>query len=76
METQDETYERDLKNHHTRIVTMRMEHKRMIGWLKSYYPNKETWTLAELEKAGTHLIDMASSMDAPNEPGYYRANND
>lgn len=69
-------YGKDLDQHLKRIITMRMEHRRMIGWIKSYYPNKETWTLEELEKAGNNLIDMAESLDAPNEPGYYRANND
>jgi hypothetical protein len=69
-------YEEDLKQHLERIITMRMELKRMCGWLKSYYPNKETWTLEELQNSGKHLIDMAESMDAPNKPGYYRANND
>ncbi len=73
--TIQQEYEQELSEHLERIIVMRMELKRMVGWLKSYYPNK-TWTVEELEKDGKHLIDMAESMDAPNAPGYFRANND
>lgn len=34
------------------------------------------WTTAEIRKIISDEINKSESMDAPNKPGYYRANND
>jgi hypothetical protein len=45
---------------------------RHLDWV-----NKEkAWTPEEIRKVMYSEIDKAHSMDAPNEPGYYHANND
>jgi hypothetical protein len=45
---------------------------RHLEWMK---PNN-TWTTVDILVAINNEIDRGASMDAPNKPGYYRANND
>lgn len=38
--------------------------------------NKNSWTPSEIKDWVMSEIVKSASMDAPNKPGYYRANND
>ncbi len=76
--TDIEKYEQDVKAHDHFIERYRFYLDRLVNHLEwqGKRVNKATWTPDEIRALMTSEIDMASSMDAPNKPGYYRANND
>lgn len=57
-----ERYEEDLKRHEKRVHDTR--------------PNTADYSTFESYRAATQEWEMMRSCDAPNKPGYYRANND
>ena len=70
-------YELKVKVHKKFIENYRFFLDRIVNHLKwKQGGQKESWTPDEIHKVMTSEIDMAASMDAPNKPGYYRANND
>lgn len=64
-----ERYELDQKNHESRIQNKR-------DFLQAVIDYSTTHTLTQTYEHFAAELDMAQSMDAPDEPGYYRANND
>lgn len=69
-------YRVKLTHHDEWISRRKTELNRMIVYLSIAQPEKESWTLNEIE--GTMIVEILRSdvMDAPNKPGYYTANND
>jgi hypothetical protein len=70
-----ERYEAEVKAHEKFIERYRFYLERIVNHLELNYP-RCTWTPAKIKEFMTAEIDKSSSMDAPNKPGYYRANND
>lgn len=68
-------YEQDCKEHEEHIKRYRFFLDRICNMLEFKKPN-HFWTTAHIHNVMTAEIDMSSSCDAPNKPGYYRANND
>lgn len=84
MKTKDQTtkalqdsiaYEEEVKQHEERIRIRRFELDRMLQLMEFYHPGIQ-WSVDDIRRFMTSQIDQAESMDAPNKPGYYRANND
>lgn len=71
-----EQYESDYEVFMGRISVRKFELDRMLNYLKFINPEKNTWTLDEIRRKISDEISKSESMDAPNKPGYYRANND
>ena len=67
-------YEKDCVKHNKFIEDYKFFLTRICRHLEQFGQNK--WTPREIMSYMTSEIDMAESMDAPNKPGYYRANND
>lgn len=70
-----EQYERDLKAHEEHIKQYRFFLDRIVNHLK-WKDSSKLWTHEAISNLIMAEIDMSSSCDAPNKPGYYRANND
>jgi hypothetical protein len=68
-------YEAELKDHKEFIANYKFFLVRIIKHLEWIQPN-QTWTTKEINHVISNEIDRSSSMDQPNKPGYYRANND
>ena len=68
-------YNERLAEHEQFIYNYTFFLNRIVRQLEFVQPNK-TWTTEEITKAITSEIKRSDSMDAPNKPGYYRANND
>jgi hypothetical protein len=68
-------YELDVKAHKAFIEDYRFFLNRITRHLEWMKPNN-TWTTVDILAAIGREIDKSESMDAPNKPGYYRANND
>ena len=64
-----EKYQIELKNHQAWIQGRR---EFLMQILKSVFENG----IGPTEQKFNRELDQSLSMDAPNEPGYYRANND
>jgi len=62
-------YEADLKIHEMRIEIMRIFLERVLLRVSLY-------GIDEAREYFTKDLDKDLSMDAPNKPGYFRANND
>jgi hypothetical protein len=84
MKTKDKTtadlkasidYELAKKSHEDYIKVRRFELDRMLELMEFFNP-KSLWTVETIRQFMTSQIDQSESMDAPNKPGYYRANND
>lgn len=73
-----ERYELDLKAHEAFIANYKFFLDRIVTYLEwqSGRIGKTSFTPAEIKDwVGSEII-ASSSMDAPNKPGYTRANND
>jgi hypothetical protein len=70
-----ERYEAEVKAHEQFIERYRFYLDRIVNHLKWKRPD-HIWTPEEIKSVMESEIRMADSMDAPNKPGYYRANND
>jgi hypothetical protein len=68
-------YHIDVKNHEKFIEDYKFFLNRITRHLEWMKPNN-TWTTRDILVAISDEIDRSHSMDAPNKPGYYRANND
>jgi len=68
-------YEIKVEAHEKFIADYRFYLDRICNHLKWVDPNK-AWVPEEIRERISSEIRMSHSMDAPNEPGYYRANND
>lgn len=68
-------YKEDLAKHTQFINDYKFFLNRICRHLQ-FVSNSKAWTTAEIMDVISKEINKASSMDAPNEPGYYRANND
>jgi len=64
-----EQYQLDLKNHEAWVNNRKEYLQRVLDYAMSN-------GIEDAHKRFMHELDQALSMDAPNEPGYYRANND
>lgn len=64
-----EAYEMELKNFKARIQSKRT-------FLKAILTYAEKYGVEQADGYFTMELDMAESCDAPNKPGYTRANND
>lgn len=71
-------YELDLKAHNAFIENYKFFLNRIANYLEwqGNRLNKTSFTPAEIRDLVGSEITAASSMDEPNKPGYYRANND
>jgi methylthioribose-1-phosphate isomerase len=87
MKTKDKTtadlkasidYELAVKRHEEFISKYRFYLDRICKLLKHRRPTAShpLWTVEEIRSTIENEINMSESMDAPNKPGYYRANND
>jgi hypothetical protein len=70
-----ERYEAELAAHNQYIDRYRFFLNRICNHLE-WKEKGKSWTPDEIRKLMTSEIDMSESCDAPNKPGYYRANND
>ena len=70
-----ERYNLELVQHEQFITNYKLYLDRIFRHLQFVDPNK-SWSLGEIRKTMLSEIDKCQSMDAPNKPGYYRANND
>ncbi|HYF69116.1 MAG TPA: hypothetical protein VD884_13325 [Ohtaekwangia sp.] len=70
-----DSYAEDVKRHQEFIKNYRFFLDRICNHLSWLDKNAE-WAAGDIRIAISREIDKAESMDAPNEPGYYRANND
>ena len=75
-----DAYEERCEEHNQFISQYRSYLGRIVNhlqWIndKSNNPG-ESYTPEEINRIMSNEIDMMSSMNAPNKPGYYRANND
>ena len=70
-----EKYYADLDRHEEFYNSYKFYLDRMLRHLEWRKPSN-TWTTEEIRKEISDEISRALSMDAPNKPGYYRANND
>ena len=68
-------YKEDLANHTHFIKDYKFFLDRICRHLQ-FVQNSKAWTTAEIMDVISREISNSDSMDAPNEPGYYRANND
>jgi hypothetical protein len=68
-------YKEELMAHEQYISNYKFFLERIVSYLEFAQPNAG-WTTDEIKIAITTEIKRAHSMDAPNKPGYYRANND
>jgi len=72
-------YHESLKEHDHFIKNYKFFLERICNHLK-FVNNGDTsdhsWSVDEIRSTITSEIHKCQSMDAPNEPGYYRANND
>jgi hypothetical protein len=68
-------YEAELKNHKEFIANYMFFLNRIVKHLEWAHPN-QTWTTKEISHVICTEIGHASSMSAPNKPGYEYANND
>lgn len=73
--TTQEQYEKDLAAHNVFIERYRLYLDRIYKHME-WKKKGESFTADEMRRIMTAEIDMASSCDAPNKPGYERANND
>lgn len=71
-------YEQDLAAHKKFIENYRFFLDRICTHLEwqGGRLNKTSWTPAEIKDWIGSEISASSSLDEPNRPGYYRANND
>lgn len=70
-----ERYELEVKAHEQFIERYRFYLERIVKHLE-FKRNNGTWSPAEIFFTMEQEIRMSESMDAPNKPGYTRANND
>jgi len=68
-------YEVKKKAHELFIHNYKFFLNRIVRHLEFVQPGKQ-WTLEEMQHTIMNEIKMSDSIDAPNKPGYYRANND
>jgi hypothetical protein len=68
-------YYEDLEKHKEFYRSYQFYLDRILRHLEFTRPSN-TWTSEDIRKVISSEIDMALSCDAPNKPGYYRANND
>ena len=68
-------YKEELANHTHFIKDYKFFLDRICRHLQ-FVQNSKAWTTAEIMDVISREISNSDSMDAPNEPGYYRANND
>lgn len=69
-------YYYELQKHEQFYDNYRIFLDRILNFLDGNNGPNCTWTTAHIRKIISSEIDRAHSMDAPNKPGYYRANND
>ena len=74
-EEQWEKYYEEVARHNEFISRYRFFLDRIVKHLEWRSPSN-TWTTDQITKVIKDEIDRADSMDAPNKPGYSRANND
>ena len=70
-----QTYYQELQRHETFCDNYQLFLDRICAHLEWLRPSN-TWTTDEIRRTIMSEIDRKRSMDAPNKPGYYRANND
>jgi hypothetical protein len=68
-------YREDLMAHEQFISNYKFFLERIVKHLE-WVGKEKTWTPEEIHTVMLNEIKKSHSMDAPNEPGYYRANND
>lgn len=68
-------YYQDLSRHEQFINDYKFFLDRICRHLEWLRPSN-TWTVTDIQKVIGGEIDKSWSMDAPNKPGYTRANND
>ncbi|MBZ0246334.1 MAG: hypothetical protein K8H85_10330 [Cyclobacteriaceae bacterium] len=68
-------YSKDLNKHEQFIKDYKFFTDRICRHL-NFIDHKKQWTIEEIRKTMIDEIDKSHSMDAPNKPGYFRANND
>jgi hypothetical protein len=68
-------YFEDMAKHKSFLDDYKFFLDRICRYLEFVNPGK-SWTPREIIQACEAEIARAQSMDAPNQPGYYRANND
>lgn len=76
---QIDRYEEEVKSHEEYIKNYRHFLEKIVNhmkWHDKRYSMTHTWTPDDILDFFTKEIDQAESMDAPNRPGYFRANND
>lgn len=71
-------YEIEVNDHEKFIEHYKFFLDRIVNYLEWQGPrmNKTSFTPSEIRDFVSSEIISADSMDAPNKPGYYRANND
>lgn len=67
-----EDYELQVKVHKKHVENYRFFLDRIVNHLDS----NSLYSTKAIKEIMTAEIDRVQSMDAPNKPGYYRANND
>lgn len=72
---QEWKYQEDVEAHKNFISKYRFYLDRIVNHLEFIQPGK-AWTAAEILTTIEGEIRKSESMDAPNKPGYERANND
>lgn len=70
-----ERYNLEIAQHRQFIENYKLYLDRIFRHLQFIEPDK-AWTLGEIRKTILDEIHRCESMDAPNKPGYFRANND
>jgi hypothetical protein len=68
-------YREDLMAHEQFISNYKFFLERIVKHLEFVKPNA-FWDTKQIAETIGNEIKKSHSMDAPNEPGYYRANND
>jgi hypothetical protein len=71
-------YESEMKAHDERVKRLQPDPAK-YGFESSSLENQGGWTIEGGEQAFRRAVsewEMMRSCDAPNKPGYYRANND
>ena len=68
-------YSEELHSHEQFISNYKFFLDRIVKHLE-FVHSGAYWNTEEIKATITREISRSHSMDAPNEPGYYRANND
>lgn len=69
-------YYSDTKSHDKFISDYRFFLNKIVSHLDWMSSENTLWSIDDIKRVMTTELDKIESMDAPNKPGYYRANND